>query len=295
MKREEIKISMILFLSKNEDIIKNDAEKATDFLTKLTDTLKKALPTLLFALIIFLLGILISKIIIKIINKFMKRSTVDDAAVSFLVSFIRIILYTIVIVSALTFLGVPMSSIITLIGAAGLAISLALQNCLSNLAGGFIILFSKPFKSGDTIELDTSIGVVQSINILYTKIITFDNKTVMIPNGKITDAKIINYTELPTRRLDMTFDISYNNDFEKAKQIILDIAIENKLILNEPEPVVRLGSFKESSLEISAKFWVKNEDYFEASYDIAEAVKVEFDKNNIEIPFNQLDVHMNKQ
>lgn len=295
MKREEIKISMILFLSKNEDIIKNDAEKATDFLTKLTDTLKEALPTLLFALIIFLLGILISKIIIKIINKFMKRSTVDDAAVSFLVSFIRIILYTIVIVSALTFLGVPMSSIITLIGAAGLAISLALQNCLSNLAGGFIILFSKPFKSGDTIELDTSIGVVQSINILYTKIITFDNKTVMIPNGKITDAKIINYTELPTRRLDMTFDISYNNDFEKAKQIILDIAIENKLILNEPEPVVRLGSFKESSLEISAKFWVKNEDYLEASYDIAETVKVEFDKNNIEIPFNQLDVHMNKQ
>lgn len=294
MKREEIKISMILFLSKNEDIIKNDAEKATDFLTKLTDTLKEALPTLLFALIIFLLGILISKIIIKIINKFMKRSTVDDAAVSFLVSFIRIILYTIVIVSALTFLGVPMSSIITLIGAAGLAISLALQNCLSNLAGGFIILFSKPFKSGDTIELDTSIGVVQSINILYTKIITFDNKTVMIPNGKITDAKIINYTELPTRRLDMTFDISYNNDFEKAKQIILDIAIENKLILNEPEPVVRLGSFKESSLEISAKFWVKNEDYLEASYDIAETVKVEFDKNNIEIPFNQLDVHMNK-
>lgn len=286
---------MILFLSKNEDIIKNDAEKATDFLTKLTDTLKEALPTLLFALIIFLLGILISKIIIKIINKFMKRSTVDDAAVSFLVSFIRIILYTIVIVSALTFLGVPMSSIITLIGAAGLAISLALQNCLSNLAGGFIILFSKPFKSGDTIELDTSIGVVQSINILYTKIITFDNKTVMIPNGKITDAKIINYTELPTRRLDMTFDISYNNDFEKAKQIILDIAIENKLILNEPEPVVRLGSFKESSLEISAKFWVKNEDYLEASYDIAETVKVEFDKNNIEIPFNQLDVHMNKQ
>lgn len=295
MKREEIKISMILFLSKNEDIIKNDAEKATDFLTKLTDTLKEALPTLLFALIIFLLGIIISKIIIKIINKFMKRSTVDDAAVSFLVSFIRIILYTIVIVSALTFLGVPMSSIITLIGAAGLAISLALQNCLSNLAGGFIILFSKPFKSGDTIELDTSIGVVQSINILYTKIITFDNKTVMIPNGKITDAKIINYTELPTRRLDMTFDISYNNDFEKAKQIILDIAIENKLILNEPEPVVRLGSFKESSLEISAKFWVKNEDYLEASYDIAETVKVEFDKNNIEIPFNQLDVHMNKQ
>ena len=262
MKREEIKISMILFLSKNEDIIKNDAEKATDFLTKLTDTLKEALPTLLFALIIFLLGILISKIIIKIINKFMKRSTVDDAAVSFLVSFIRIILYTIVIVSALTFLGVPMSSIITLIGAAGLAISLALQNCLSNLAGGFIILFSKPFKSGDTIELDTSIGVVQSINILYTKIITFDNKTVMIPNGKITDAKIINYTELPTRRLDMTFDISYNNDFEKAKQIILDIAIENKLILNEPEPVVRLGSFKESSLEILAKFWVKKEGYF---------------------------------
>ena len=280
-------------MEKQIEAVKN-VEGATGFFEKFVNKLENALPNLIFAAIVLIIGAVIVKIIIKIIGKCMKKSTVDNAAVSFLLSFIRIILYTIVMVSALTIIGVPMSSIITLIGAAGLAVSLALQSCLSNLAGGFIILFSKPFKSGDMIELDNSIGTVKSINILYTKIVTPDNKTVLIPNGKVADAKIINYTELPTRRLDLAFDISYTNDFEKAKSIINGIVAANPIILKAPESVVRLGHHKESSLEIIVQVWVENAKYFEAFYDMSEAVKNEFDKNNIEIPYNQLDVHIQK-
>lgn len=280
-----------MFITKE---VNADVEKATTFFDNLLDRIKSALPTLIFAVIVFIIGIVAVKIITKIISRFMKKSTVDNAAVAFLVSFIRVVLYTIVIVSALTLVGVPMSSIIALIGAAGLAVSLALQNYLSNLAGGFIILFSKPFKSGDIIEIDSTTGQIKSINILYTKMLTSDNKTVLIPNGKVADAKIINYSEMPTRRLDMTFDISYSNDFEKAKEIIQGITDRNKLVHKDPEPLIRLGAHKESALEIVVKLWVANDKYYELFYDMSEAVKREFDKHGIEIPYNQLDVHIQK-
>lgn len=282
---------MFMFITKE---VNADVEKAATFFDNLLDRIKSALPTLIFAVIVFIIGIVSVKIITKIISRFMKKSTVDNAAVAFLVSFIRVVLYTIVIVSALTLVGVPMSSIIALIGAAGLAISLALQNYLSNLAGGFIILFSKPFKSGDMIEIDSTTGQIKSINILYTKMLTSDNKTVLIPNGKVADAKIINYSEMPTRRLDMTFDISYSNDFEKAKEIIQGITDRNKLVHKDPAPLIRLGAHKESALEIVVKLWVANDKYFELFYDMSEAVKREFDKHGIEIPYNQLDVHIQK-
>ena len=280
-----------MFITKE---VNADVEKASTFFDNLLDRIKSALPTLIFAVIVFIIGIVAVKIITKIISRFMKKSTVDNAAVVFLVSFIRVVLYTIVIVSALTLVGVPMSSIIALIGAAGLAVSLALQNYLSNLAGGFIILFSKPFKSGDMIEIDSTTGQIKSINILYTKMLTSDNKTVLIPNGKVADAKIINYSEMPTRRLDMTFDISYSNDFEKAKEIIQGITDRNKLVHKDPEPLIRLGAHKESALEIVVKLWVANDKYYELFYDMSEAVKREFDKHGIEIPYNQLDVHIQK-
>jgi small conductance mechanosensitive channel len=280
-----------MFITKE---VNADVEKAATFFDNLLDRIKSALPTLIFAVIVFIIGIVAVKIITKIISRFMKKSTVDNAAVAFLVSFIRVVLYTIVIVSALSLVGVPMSSIIALIGAAGLAVSLALQNYLSNLAGGFIILFSKPFKSGDMIEIDSTTGQIKSINILYTKMLTSDNKTVLIPNGKVADAKIINYSEMPTRRLDMTFDISYSNDFEKAKEIIQGITDRNKLVHKDPEPLIRLGAHKESALEIVVKLWVANDKYYELFYDMSEAVKREFDKHGIEIPYNQLDVHIQK-
>ena len=193
---------------------------------------------------------------------------------------------------ALSVLKVPISSIITILGAAGLAVSLALQTCLSNLAGGFIILFSKPFVTGDIIEIDNTIGTVRSISVLYTKLDTFDGKTAFIPNGKISDAKLINYTESPLRRIDLKFSIRFNEDFNKAQSVICDVINNEPLIQSIPGPIVRMGTHSESSIEIDTLVWVKNSDYITTRYNLLENIKSAFDENGIEIPYNQIDVHM---
>lgn len=272
--------------------IQEQVDKASGFFNNVKDYFIGKLPTLIIAAVILTIGILLSKLISKIISTAMSRSNVDKAAKNFLVSFIRIILYVVVIIMALSVLNVPMSSLITILGAAGLAASLALQNCLTNLCGGFIILFSKPFSAGDTVELDGTVGKVKVIGLLYTSISTFDGKTVLFPNGKLTDTKLINYTDTPNRRVDLSFDISYSSDYSMARQLILTAVSENKMILSDPAPVVRMKSHKDSSISIDVLLWVRNEDYNETRYAMTEAVKSLFDKYGIEIPFNQLDVHI---
>lgn len=272
--------------------IQEQVTRTASIFEKAADHFKHALPSLLMAILILVIGLLISKLISRLVSRTMRRSNIDGAARSFLVSLVRIILSSVVIIMALTVINVPMSSIITIFGAVGLAISLALQSCLSNLAGGFIILFSKPFSAGDTIEIDNSVGKVESISILYTRIITFDNKTVFIPNGRVADAKIVNYTDNPTRRIDLRYDISYSADFNKAREAILDVIAHEPLILKDKLPVVRMASHNESSISIDVLVWVKNEDYIAEKYNMNEAVKARLDAENIEIPFNQLDVHI---
>lgn len=272
--------------------IQESVEKTSGLLNDALGYIQKALPTVIIALVILIVGILISKLIAKIVGKAVSKSNVNGSAKSFLVSLIKIILYIAVVIMALSVLNVPMSSIITILGAAGLAISLALQSCLSNLSGGFIILFTKPFTAGDIIELDETVGTVRDIGIFYTKIVTFDNKTVFIPNGKVTEAKIVNYTETPTRRIDLTFDISYSADFGRAREVILEIISNEKLILKAPEPIVRMSAHNNSSISIDVLVWVNNADYLTERYNITEAVKAAFDENGIVIPFPQLDIHV---
>ncbi len=274
------------------EVIQDQVDKASGFFTGIVEYFKGILPLLIIALIILVVGVILSRLISKIISKAMKRSSVDDAARNFLVSVIRIILYAIVAVMALSVLNVPMSSMITILGAAGLAASLALQNCLTNLCGGFIILFSKPFSAGDTVELDGTVGRVEAIGVLYTKLSTFDGKIILIPNGNVTSARLINYTETPTRRVEMSFDISYSTDFSVARSLILTAVSEDKMILNDPAPIVRMGSHKESSISIDVLVWVKNDDFMEVRYTLNETVKRLFDRSGIEIPYNQLDVHI---
>ncbi|MBQ9139836.1 MAG: mechanosensitive ion channel, partial [Ruminococcus sp.] len=151
---------------------------------------------------------------------------------------------------------------------------------------------SKPFSAGDTVELDGNVGVVQAIGILYTKLNTFDGKTILIPNGNVTSARLINYTETPTRRVDLTFDISYDADFNLARSLILTAAMEDPLILSDPAPIVRMAAHKESAIAIDVRVWVKNDDFMEVSYTLNETVKRIFDRSGIEIPYNQLDVHI---
>lgn len=274
------------------EAIEEQVEKATGYFGGISEYIKNALPSIIIAVIILIIGIIISKIIVRITGKALSRSNVDNAAKHFLESLVRIILYVVVIIITLSFLKVPMSSIITILGAAGLAVSLALQNCLSNLCGGFIILFSKPFSSGDIIEIDGSVGTVRTIGILYTKILTFDSKTVFIPNGKVSEAKIINYTETPNRRIDLQFNISYESDYDRARAAILEVIAADKLILKDPAPVVRMSAHNESSVSIDALVWAKNADYFTARYNMLEAVRNSFAENNIIIPFGQVDVHI---
>ena len=160
------------------------------------------------------------------------------------------------------------------------------------MAGGFIILFSKPFKSGDYVETNSVSGVVESISILYTKILTNDNKTIYIPNGKVSDSQIINYSEQPVRRVDLEFGISYSDDVEKAKSVIMDLAKSYDLVLKEPEPFVRLGVQAEDSLQIVVRLWTETENYWQVKFDFTEMVNKAFSENGITIPFRQLDVHI---
>lgn len=272
--------------------IHEQVTRTATILERALDQFKNAIPSLIMALLILVIGVIISRLIARIVKRTMKRSNIDGAARSFLVSLVRIILYMVVVIMALSVLNVPMSSVITVFGAAGLAISLALQNCLSNLCGGFIILFSKPFAAGDIIELDGSVGHVEEISILYTRIQTFDGKTICIPNGKVSDAKIINYTASPTRRIDLQFDIGYGDDFKKARSLILEVIGGNNHFLTQPEPVVRMTAHGESSVSIDVKVHVLNEDYQSMRYYLLESVKEQFDMNGIEIPYKQVDVHI---
>lgn len=266
-------------------------EQTTSFFSGIIHKIQDAIPTLLVAVVVFFIGVLLAKLLQKMIKRGMRRSNIDETAIGFFQSLIRVILYTVLIVICLSILNVPMSSIVAVIGAAGLAIGLALQNSLSNLAGGFIILFSKPFKAGDFIETSGVSGTVESVGILYTRIITVDNKTIYIPNGTVSGSVISNYTEKKLRRLDLEFSISYASDFDKARSLILQAIQAEEIALKEPAPLVRMGRQDDSAVVVFTYVWVDSSNYWELRYTLLENVKKQFDANGISIPFPQVDVH----
>ena len=274
---------------------KNTSDKFEIIISAIGKKFLQFLPTLGLAVIILIVGIIISKFIVHIFKKCLDRANVDNVAEGFLASILKILLYIITFIITLSILHIPMTSLIAVLSAAGLAIGLALQGSLSNLAGGFIILFSKPFKSGDYVDIGSASGRVESIGILYTKILTNDNKTIYIPNGTTTSSEITNYSEQDLRRVDFEFGISYSDDLEKAKSIITDIADSHELVIDDTEPpFVRLGIQAEDSLQITVRLWTKTENYWQVKFDITELVNDAFIKNNITIPFRQLDVHIQK-
>jgi len=192
-------------------------------------------------------------------------------------------------------LGVPVTSFITILASCGVAIGLALQGSLSNFAGGLMILFFKPFKVGDYIEAAGESGTVSEISVVYTVLLTPDNKKITIPNGTLTNSVIENYSSEATRRVDFTFNTGYECDIEKVKELILKIISEHPAALKEPEPFVRLSAHGESSLTYSARVWCNSEDYWNLYFDTIEAVKNAFDENKISIPYPQIDVHVNNK
>ena len=262
------------------------------FFSKLWSNFLDYLPTLIAAIIVYIICSIINKIIMRLLSKGLERSKVDSTIHGFFKSLVKVVLLCITIIIVLTILQVPMTSIITVVGSAGIAIGLALQNSLSNIAGGVIVLIEKNFRVGDYISINGTEGFVKEISVFATNIVSYDNKSIFIPNGTVSNATIINYTREKTRRIEHVMSISYDNDTKKAILVILDVLKNHSKVLDTPVPFARISAFASSSIDITVRAWVNVEDYWEVYYDLLADIKDAFDQNGIVIPYNQLDVHM---
>lgn len=249
---------------------------------------------LLGAILIFVAGIKLTSWIAKLIRTSPKLDKLDTSLRSFLTSFIRIALYIILVITVAMILGVPATSFITILASCGVAVGLALQGSLSNFAGGLMILFFKPFKVGDYIEAQGESGTVVDISVVYTELLTVDNKRITVPNGALTNSTIKNYSAEPLRRVDLSFSVAYDSNDETVKDIINNAIASHPMALKDPAPFVRLSQHGDSALIYTARIWVNNADYWTVYFDVLEKVKAEFDANGIAIPFPQMDVHVKK-
>ncbi len=253
--------------------------------------------TLLRAVIVGVIGWYIIKLISRWVRSLLNRSSLDDGMAGFLTSVITTVLRCLLVVIIIGILGIPMSSVVALVGSAGLAIGLALQGCLTNFSGGVLILVVKPFKVGDyIIDSDGNEGTVTAIDIIYTKLLTADNRTVTIPNGTLANSTVINTTREPIRRLDFNVSISYEENIDRVKKVLLHTAQESGFVVEGQESRAFVASFDPSAVKITLRFWVQSEAYWEAKWAMQEAIKKQFDAEGISMPFDQLDVHVvNKQ
>lgn len=248
---------------------------------------------LIVLVVILLVGLKLIKVLCNSLKKSKFMNKLDKTVHSILINIINIGLKILLFVSLAAYIGIPMTSVITLIGSAGLALGLALQGGLANLAGGIIILIFKEFSVGDYIETNGVGGTVTDINVFYTTLVSPDNKSITIPNGDLANGTIINYSRCDSRRLDISVSVAYNSDIEKVKKVLLKLCEANEMILKERDIFVRLTSMAESSLIFTIRVWVKPENYWNLNFDLQESIKATLDKNNIEIPYPQMDVHIN--
>ncbi|MDD9953907.1 MAG: mechanosensitive ion channel [Candidatus Woesearchaeota archaeon] len=262
--------------------------------TKGIDLSMKYLPKILIALIIFCAGWLCINWLSAFVSNRMKKLKVDRSLRPFMTSMLTWALRVLLIITVLSSLGIAMTSFIAILGAAGLAVGLALQGSLANFAGGVLIIMLKPFRVGDFIEAQGVKGDVTAIHVFNTIVTTKDNKVVIIPNGELSNHVITNFTANKTRRVDMVFGIGYEDDFEKARKIIFEIAKKDKRVLKSPAPMSKVGELADSSVNLTTRFWCKTEDYWNVYFDTHEAVKKAFDKEKISIPFPQRDVHLHE-
>jgi small conductance mechanosensitive channel len=251
----------------------------------------EVLPALVTAILILVFGLWLVRFINKMVRRFFDHKEYDPALESFLQSFINVSLKFLLFVIVITQLGVESTSLVAIVGAAGLAVGLALQGSLANFAGGVLILLFKPFRVGDWISAQGVDGAVKEINIFYTKLNTFGNQVAIVPNGKLSNDNIVNYSAEVTRRDKIDAGISYGSDIKKAKEILLNICAEYETILKEPAPEVYVGELADSSVNLTLRFWARNEHFWAAHWHVMEEMKHRFDAAGIEIPFPQRVVH----
>ncbi|MFW6281796.1 MAG: mechanosensitive ion channel family protein [bacterium] len=250
-------------------------------------------PKLILAVIISFVGFFLIKGILKFMEKW-SSDKMDKTLVDFFHSFIKVSLYILLFITVASTIGIEMTSFIAIFSAIGLAVGLSLQGSLSNFAGGILILAFRPFKIGDFIEVSNYKGKVKAIHILYTTITTSDNRQVVLPNGDVANSSIVNYNVEDTRRVELVFGISYDDDILKVKSLLSEIVDKHELTLKEPAPIIRVSEHADSSINFNCFVWVKTENYWDVYYDLMEEVKIVFDRENITIPYPQMDIHYNK-
>ena len=252
-------------------------------------------PKIVAAILVLVFGFWFVKIIINFSDKNLKKRNVDTSLRQFFKSFFSIGLKVLVIITAISMLGVEMTSFVAILAAAGFAVGLALQGGLANFAGGVLILLFKPFKVGDFIEAQGLMGTVNRIQIFHTILKTPDNKTVIIPNGQLSNNALTNFSTEKTRRVDFTFGIGYGDDIKKARKVIESLIKKDKRVLKEPNYNIFVKELGDSSVDFSVRVWVKGEDYWPFYFDMQENVKLAFDENKISIPFPQRDIHIHNK
>ena len=247
---------------------------------------------ILAAIAIFIIGRYISGLLKRIINSLMTKHKVNQTLTSFVTSVTYVSMLTFVVISALGALGIPTAQFVAILGAAGLAVGLALQGSLSNFAAGVLMIIFKPLKVGDFIEAGGVSGTVEEVGIFTTIVKTPDNKKIIVPNSKVTGDNIVNYSANNTRRVDMVAGVSYGDDIDKVKKVLAEIQAEDERILKDPAPMIGLVELGDSSVNFTVRSWVKTEDYWDVFFDIQEKIKKRFDTEGISIPFPQQDIHI---
>ena len=272
-----------------EDIsVDNISELASMFLDKVL----AYLPSVIAALVILILGFWIIKLIVGRVRKIMEKREVDPGVRGFALSILGIVLKVLLFIIVITKLGVETTSFAAILAAAGLAIGLALQGSLSNFAGGVLIIILKPFRVGDFIDAQGESGTVTEITIFYTYLTTIGNQRVVIPNGQLSNNKVVNYSYEPIRRNAMAVGISYDSDIKKSREVLLQIVKSDERTLKDPEPAVVVTGLGDNSVDLSLRFWAKREDYWGLHFDTMEKLKIELEDAGVSFPFPKRDVHL---
>ena len=259
---------------------------------QLTELLSSFGISFFIALCILIIGRQAIKIIIKIISSALERSNTEDTVRIFVTNLLNTLLMIVVFIAAINQLGIQTTSIIAVLGAAGLAIGLALQGSLSNFAAGILIVIYRPYKVGDYIQADNHLGTVDDIQIFSTVLRTPDNKIVVVPNGSIMNGSIVNFSQQKERRIDIVIGCSYDDDIDKVKEVLADVLSKDERILKEPKPRIALSELADSSVNFIVRPWVKNSEYLDVLYSLLEEIKKRFDQEGISIPYPQSDVHI---
>ena len=251
-------------------------------------------PKLAGALLVLVLGLWIVKLFIKGLKKMLSKRKIDPSLLSFIASFLGALLRVLVVISVMGMAGIQMTSFIALLGAAGLAMGMALSGTLQNFAGGVIILIFRPFNVGDYIQAQGHAGIVREITIFTTHLNTVDNKVITLPNGPLATNDMVNYTKEETRRIDWTFGIAYGDQLDDFKRALNDFIKEDQRIFTEPDPFIGLAELADSSVNLTVRVWAKTSDYWNIFFEMNEKVYTRFADYNLHIPFPQMDIHLHQ-